>query len=100
MVKEYKYTTKELANTLHRTEASIHWRLRKLNCKYRPLMESTANKWTDSETTLLLTLLKTETNWVVISKQFPNHSEKAVKSKVYTMFKTQDLKKIKQLLLI
>lgn len=97
-VKEYKYTTKELANILHRTEASIHWRLRKLNCKYRPLMESTANKWTDGETALLLTLLKTETNWVVIFKQFPNHSEKAVKSKAYTMFKTQDLNKIKQLL--
>ena len=98
MVKEYKYTTKELANILHRTEASIQWRLRKLNCKYRPLMESTANKWTDGETALFLTLLKTETNWVVISKQFPNHSEKAVKSKAYTMFKTQNLNEIKQLL--
>ena len=61
-------------------------------------MESTANKWTDGETALLLTLLKTETKWVVISKQFPNHSEKAVKSKAYTMFKTQNLNEIKQLL--
>lgn len=98
LVKEYKYTTKELSNILHRTESAIRKRLENLNCKYRPLPEPKHNNWTDEEVNILIKALKEETNWIAIKQLIPNHSEKAIKSKCYIMFNTQKLINIKKLL--
>ena len=98
LVKEYRYTTKELSNILHRTESAILTRLRNLNIKYRPIPEDKHKKWTKEEDEILIKAIQTETNWISIAKLIPNHSEKAIKSKAYLMFKTQKLNKIKKLL--
>lgn len=98
LIKEYKYTIKELSNILHRTESAINRRLEKLNCKYRPVPEPKHNDWTDEEVSILLKALKEETNWTAIKQLIPNHSEKGIKGKCYIMFKTQKLNNIKKLL--
>lgn len=98
LVKEYKYTTKQLSNILHRTESAIKKRLENLNCKYRPIPEPKHNNWTNTEVFILLKALKEETNWTAIKHLIPNHSERGIKGKCYIMFKTQKLNNIKKLL--
>ena len=98
LVKEYRYTIKELSYILHRTESAIQKRLENLGCLYRPIPEPKHNDWTDEEVDILLKALKEETNWTAIKQLIPNHSEKAIKGKCYMMFKTQKLNNIKKLL--
>ena len=94
MLKSYRYTTKQIANYLHRTEQAVLQRINKLNVPYRPIPESKHNKWTDEEVTILKDKLLQGYNYVHITEYIPNHSEKAIKSKVYQMYGTQDLRKI------
>lgn len=98
MLKSYRYTTNQIATTLHRTEQAVTQRINSLGIKYRPLPEDKHNKWSDDEISLLIELLNTCSHYTLISNKIPNHSEKAIKSKVYKMFGTQDLQKVKKLL--
>lgn len=100
MLKSYRYTTKQIAQTLHRTEQAITQRINMLGIKYRPLPEDKHNTWTDEDVLLLKELLVTNSHYAIICTKLPNHSEKAIKSKVYKMFGTQDLQKVKKLLSI
>lgn len=98
MLKSYRYTTKQIANTLHRTEQAVIQRINSLDIKYRPLPEDKHNTWTDDELQLLIELLRTCSHYTLISNKIQSHSEKAIKSKVYNLFGTQNLTRVRKLL--
>lgn len=98
MLKSYRYTTKQIATSLHRTEQAVSERIRKLGLKYRPLPENRHNVWSSEDTELLLTLLKTYSSYTLIANSLPGHSEKGIKSKVYNMFGTSRIIQVQRLI--
>lgn len=95
MLKTYRYTTRQIASDLHRTEQAVIQRIKNLKLKYRPVPEDRHNKWTLEEEQLLMDNVRNLENYLELSKLLPNRSERAIKSKLYSLYGTQTLHKIK-----
>lgn len=95
MLKSYRYTLKDIANYFHRTEQAVKQRICKLNIKYRPIPMDNQIKWTDEDVELLIELVKEYPNYTLIKNKLSNHSEMSIKSKLYRLFGTQVLHRIK-----
>lgn len=94
MLKSYRYTTKEISRYLHRTEQAVVQRIFKLNIPYRPIPEDRHNMWTEEEVAILKDKLSQGYDYIQIAAYISNHSEKAIKSKVYNIYGVQDLRKV------
>jgi hypothetical protein len=91
-LKEFKYSWTDISNKLHRTCAGIQKRCTVLGLKERPLRESTRSKWTDEQLQVLNEMIEDCCNYQEMTSRI-GKSEKAIRGKVYWLYKTESLDK-------
>lgn len=91
-LKRYKYTCREIANMLGRTEGAVIRRISTLGIKYRPLRENSHNIWTDEQFEKLHQCILDRVPYSIMSEQI-NKSEKSIRGKVYLLCGTENLDK-------
>lgn len=92
MLKAYKYTTEEIAQSLLRSESAVIRRISTIKTPYRPLRnDSHATPWTEEEKATVVTMIKNHSNYPAISKAMDRHSEKAIRGLVYRLYGTENL---------
>lgn len=97
LVQQYKYGYTEIAHRLKRTEGAIAHRLKQLDIKFRPIMQEEVSKWTDEEIKKLTDLIKEGYDYKTIQNKFiTNRTASAIRSKLYNIYGTGDLDKIKK----
>lgn len=95
LLKEYKYTYKELAQLIGRTPTAIAFRIRKLNIPYRPLGKETPATWSDGDEYQLKELLFTGRSRQELAIYF-NRTVRAINAKLFQLFGTKSITKIKE----
>ena len=95
LLKEYKYTYKELAQLIGRTPTAIAFRIRKLNIPYRPLGKKAPATWSDSDEYQLKELLFTGHSRQELAIYF-NRTVPAIDAKLFQLFGTKSITKIKE----
>ncbi len=97
LVKKQQYGVQELSKIMGRTEGAIQRRLIDLKVKDRPVKADNTVKWTADEFTLLGELIiagkKYEQMATVIGK-----SAKAIRGRVYQMYLTENLDKVRSMI--
>lgn len=96
LVKQYKYNCTEIADRLKRSESSVAHRLKQLDIKYRPVIQEEISRWTDEEIKKLISLIKEGYDYKTIQNKFiTNKTIAAIRNKLYRIYGTGDLDKIK-----
>lgn len=96
LVKQYKYGYTEIAHRLNRSEPSVGNRLKQLDIKYRPVTQEKISRWTDEEIKKLISLIQEGYDYKTIQNKFiTNKTVYAIRNKLYRMYGTEDLDKIK-----
>lgn len=80
MVKEYKYTWREISIRLRHTEGSINHKLIDLGIKDRPLTNE-VRRWTDEDLSLILKMREQGYRSCIIA-EYVNHSASSIDSKL------------------
>lgn len=97
LVKKQKYGFRELSQMMGRTEGAIQRRLTDLGVKDRPIKADNHTNWTDEEFTLLGQMIiagkKYEQMADVVGK-----SVKAIRGRVYQMYLTESLDKVREMI--
>ena len=96
MLKQYKYSTPEIAARLRRTEGAVIRRISTLGIKYRPLRGDPHTPWTDEEIGLLDDLIRGGCGYSVMALKIERHSEKAIRGLVWRTYGTENLDKVRQ----
>lgn len=96
-LKEFKYSWTDISNKLHRTCGAIQKRCIDLGLKERPVRESRQSKWTDAQLQLLNEMIEDCCNYQMMQSRI-GKSEKAIRGKVYCLYKTENLDKAKMIL--
>lgn len=97
LVKKQKYTYRELSAMMRRTEGAIQRRICDLGLKDRPLKADNHTRWTEQEFEMLGEMIKSGCNYEYMSERL-GKSAKAIRGKVYTMYLTENLDKVRELL--
>jgi len=97
LLKEYKYTYVDLSKKLNRTTGAIQRRIAVLQPRERPIEEDNQIKWTDEECIKLIELINQGAKYPLIADKLTKNDE-VVRSKVYHMFKTKNLDKVREIL--
>ena len=97
LVKRQRYSYKELAAMLGRTEGAIMRRILDLDIKDRPLKADNHVKWTEEEFLLLGEMLIAGMNYEQMS-EILGKSAKAIRGRVYQMYLTENLDKARELI--
>lgn len=98
MLSEYKYTYQEIAAELKRTEGAVVRRMSTLGIKERPLRRSPHEKWTDENLARLKEMIIAGCyNYQDMSLEI-GKSSKAIQGKVYVLYKTENLDKVRKIL--
>lgn len=96
-LKEYKYSWTEISKKLHRTCGAVQRRCLVLGCKERPLRESSQSKWNEEQVKLLKEMIIDGCNYLEMQDKI-GKSEKAIRGKIYRLYKTDCLDKAKMIL--
>lgn len=96
LVKEYKYNCTEIAERLQRSENSIRSRLGRLGVKFRPIKKMEIYRWTEEEIKILIELIKKGYDYKTIQRKLTTKTVGAIKAKLYSIYNTGDLDKIKK----
>lgn len=98
LVNSYKYDYTELAKILGRKEESIKSRIRALGLKARP-NKRYIGAWTDNELEIVFDNIKKGNNYEYIQNELGNNRTiKAISGKIFNMFGTQNLNKVRKIL--
>lgn len=97
-LKEYRYSYFELSQLLNRTEGAIQTRICYLDLKERPIKVDNHNKWTKEEIELLFEFIVKGYKYELIAQQIKGKSAKAIRGKVYTMYHTENLDKVRNII--
>jgi hypothetical protein len=97
MLKEFKYTYEDISKELNRSSGAIQRRITDLKLKERPVKADNTVKWTENQTEQLKTLLLKGYGYKDLALEI-GKSDKAVRGKVYMMFKTENLDKARQII--
>lgn len=97
LLKEFKYSYLELSKMLRRSDGAIQRRICDLKLKERPIKADNHNNWTDNEYTILAELIKQGASYQHISDAI-NKSVKAIRGRVYNMYLTENLDKIRKVI--
>ena len=97
MVKKQQYGFRELSLMLQRTEGAIQRRLTELRIKDRPVKADNTIKWTDQEFELLGQLIAAGKRYEQISEAI-GKSVKAIRGRVYQMYLTESLDKVRSMI--
>lgn len=94
-ISEHKYTYIQLSQMLNRTVGAILRRLNDLNIQERPIRGNPNNKWTDKEWELLSDMIKQGYSYESMSDVL-GRSSKAIRSRVFDMYLTENLDKVRR----
>ncbi len=97
LLRMYRYTYPEIAERLYRSEGAIQRRVLDLGIKERPLKADNHVLWTDDELNTIAEMIKAGSNYESMSRAV-GKSAKAIRSKVYNMYLTENLNKVAQLI--
>lgn len=97
LISEYKYSYKEIAEKLSRTEGAIIRRCQDLNIKGRPIKADNHIKWTYEELIKLRELLLNRTSYELMSKEI-GRGTKAIRGTVYRLYGTENIDKAARML--
>ena len=97
LVRMQKYSYAEIGKQLQRTCGAVSRRLHDLGVKDRPVKADTHSKWTPEELKTLCDMIKAGSNYVNISEVL-GKSAKAVQGRVYQMYLTERLDKVREML--
>ena len=83
---------------MQRSEDSIRNRLHRLNIKTRPVIKNIKNtqRWTKEEMNTLKELIKKGDDYKTIQSFIPNRTVKSLRTKVYTIYGTGNLEKVRK----
>ncbi len=98
LLKQFRYTYKELSERLHRTEGAIQRRINDLKLKERPIKADNHIKWTQEEYDLLHQMVLKGYSYELMSEKI-GKSAKAIRGKVYTLYGSENLDKARQSIL-
>lgn len=100
LLKEQKFTYKEIAEKLHRSEGAVAHRCLELGCNDRPVRMDYYDKnavWTENDITVLTEGIRKGLSYHAISK-LVGKSEKACRGKVGYIYFTENLDKVREIL--
>lgn len=97
LVKMHRYHYPEIAQKLRRSEGAVYKRLMDLKIKERPLKSGTHNMWTEAQYKTLCEMIKQGSNYINISAAI-GKSSKAIQGRVYDMYLTERLDKVREML--
>lgn len=97
LLRTYRYTYPEIACRLHRSEGAIQRRVNDLGIKERPLKADNHNLWTEEQLQLLCRMIKAGSSYENMSHEL-GKSAKAIRSKVFTVYLTENLVKVSRML--
>lgn len=97
LVKKQRYSYREIAEKLNRTEGAVMRRILDLGIKDRPLRADNHIKWTDEEFQQLGRMLMAGMNYEQMSAMI-GKSTKAIRGRVYQMYLTENLDKVRELI--
>lgn len=97
LVKKQRFSYREIAEKLNRTEGAVMRRLLDLNIKDRPLRADNHIKWTDREFQRLGQMLVDGLNYEQMS-DILGKSAKAIRGRVYQMYLTENLDKAREMI--
>lgn len=97
LLSQQKYTYAELSKILRRTNGAIQKRVCDLGIKERPVKADNHIKWTETELKLLGELIKAGYGYELMSERL-GKSSKAIRGRVYSMYLTENLDKVRELI--
>jgi hypothetical protein len=93
MISEYKYSYDEISRELGRTCGAVQRRCCDLGIKGRPVKAENHNHWSDEEFHILADGINRKLPYEVIADSLPGRSTKAIRGRVFQMYKTEDINK-------
>ncbi len=97
LLRTYRYTYFEISERLHRSEGAIQRRVCDLGIKERPIKADNHNLWTEDQIETLTQMIKVGSSYenmrLAIGK-----SAKAIRGKVFTVYMTENLAKVRDLI--
>ncbi len=97
LVKQQKYNRMEISKELNRSDGAIARKLQDLGIKDRPLKAYNQNKWEAEEIDQVISGIVQGECYGKISEKI-GKSEKAIRGKVYQMYRTENADKIRQII--
>lgn len=97
LLKRHRYTYLELKKLLQRSEGAIQRRVLELGIKERPVKADKGAGWTDEDFAILADMINSGANYYCIS-EILGKSEKAIRGKVFCMYLTENLRKVREIL--
>ena len=97
LLRTYRYTYSEIADRLRRSEGAIQRRMTDLKIKERPLKADNHVVWTDEELQTVCKMIKSGSNYENMSRAI-GKSTKAIRGKVFTVYLTENLNKVRNLI--
>lgn len=97
LLKQHKYGYAELAKELNRTDGAIQRRICDLGLKERPVRANNHNPWQQQEYDILAEMLNAGNSYGAISEVI-GRSEKAIRGRVYAVYKTENADKVRAML--
>lgn len=97
LVQMQRYSYSEIAHLLHRSCGAVSRRLHDLGVKDRPLKADNHVKWTDAELKTMSDMIKAGSNYENIGRAI-GRSAKAVQGRVYNMYLTEQLDKVREMM--
>lgn len=100
LLKSQKYGYREISEKLHRSEGAIQRRCSDLGIKYRPVKADNHGSdaaWTEYHYTTLAEGIRNGESYRFIAQKI-GKSEKAVRGKVYTVYLTENVDKVRSML--
>lgn len=96
LVKQQRYRGRELSCMVGRTEGAIQRRLTDLGIKDRPLKADNTVKWTEQEYQILRGMIAEGSQYEQMA-DILGKSAKAIRGRVYQMYLTENLDKVRQM---
>lgn len=97
LVTSQKYTINEISKMTKRTCGAVQHRLNDLDIKDRPVRADSHNIWTDTEYYQLGEMIKAGYNYEMIAERL-GKSSKACRGRVYSMYLTENLDKVRKIM--
>lgn len=95
MLREFKYTYIELSRMLNRSCGAIQRRIVDLGLRERPVKANNHIKWQQTEVDMLNEYIKKGLDYKTMSIKLCK-SDKAIRGKVYSIYKTESLDKVRK----
>lgn len=97
LLKKKKYSYEELSRELRRTNGAINRRIHTLGLEERPIKADNHIKWTEEEFHIIGEMIKAGSGYEAMAQQI-GKSAKAIRGRVYSMYLTENLDKVRMLI--